>query len=103
MPKLKPGTLIPTRLDDEAIAAASFGDPNAQPLSKEELAQVRPTRRGRPAGSGSKVQITIRFDEDIVKAFKNNGEGWQSRMNEALREWLDHHDVSPVSEGGAKA
>lgn len=44
-------------------------------------------RRGRPSGS-AKVSTTIRFDADVVEAFKREGPGWQTRMNEALRDWL---------------
>jgi uncharacterized protein (DUF4415 family) len=45
-------------------------------------------RRGRPPGSGSKISTTVRFDADILAAFRAEGPGWQTRMNEALREWL---------------
>jgi len=45
-------------------------------------------RRGRPAGSGTKVSTTVRFDADVIGAFRETGRGWQTRMNDALREWL---------------
>ncbi|WP_372782424.1 BrnA antitoxin family protein [Litorivivens sp.] len=45
---------------------------------------------GRPAGS-NKVSTTIRFDRDIIEAFQKDGAGWQSRMNDALRDWLRTH------------
>lgn len=48
-------------------------------------------RRGRPPGSGTKESTTIRFDKDVLEAFKAGGPGWQSRMNAALREWLGKH------------
>lgn len=92
MPKLKQGTILPTAAEDAEITAAALSDPDAQPLSAAQLAALQPARgRGRPAGSGSKVQVTMRFDEDIVEAFKRGGDGWQSRMNGALREWLAQH------------
>lgn len=47
-------------------------------------------RPGRPAGS-SKVSTTIRFDADVIEAFKRGGPGWQTRINEALREWIAEH------------
>ena len=31
---------------------------------------------------------TKRFDAEIVDACKATGEGWQTRMNDALKEWL---------------
>jgi uncharacterized protein (DUF4415 family) len=44
-----------------------------------------PVRRGRPALERPKVSTTIRLDADVLAAFKANGRGWQSRINEALR------------------
>ena len=41
-------------------------------------------RRGRPPGSG-KAQVSLRLDQDVIAAFRAQGPGWQSRMNEALR------------------
>jgi len=50
-------------------------------------------KRGRPLGSGTKISTTIRFDADILAAFRAAGPGWQSRMNEALREWLQGRET----------
>jgi uncharacterized protein (DUF4415 family) len=50
-------------------------------------------RRGRPAGSSVKEQLTIRFDKDILEAFRSTGSGWQTRMNDALKEWLKEHVI----------
>lgn len=44
-------------------------------------------QRGRPKGS-DKVSTTVRFDNDVVEAFRAGGPGWQTRMNAALRDWL---------------
>ncbi|MDD2899337.1 MAG: BrnA antitoxin family protein [Desulfuromonadaceae bacterium] len=49
-------------------------------------------RRGRPAGQTKALQ-TVRFDLDVLAAFKATGKGWQTRMNEALREWLKEHPM----------
>ncbi|MBF0154590.1 MAG: BrnA antitoxin family protein [Magnetococcales bacterium] len=46
---------------------------------------------GRPAGSGTKVSTTVRFDADVITAFRATGKGWQTRMNDALRDWLQSH------------
>jgi uncharacterized protein (DUF4415 family) len=43
-------------------------------------------RRGRPPLSGKpKTAITFRLDEDVVKAYRETGEGWQTRINADLR------------------
>lgn len=49
-------------------------------------------RRGRPPGK-AKASQTIRFDLDVLAAFKATGRGWQTRMNDALREWLKEHPL----------
>ena len=63
-----------------------------------ELARVhtpvdiaRYTARGRPVGSikqDAKQAVTVRYSPDVLAAFKATGQGWQARMNDALREWL---------------
>lgn len=48
-------------------------------------------RRGRPKAESVKESLTVRYDTDVVAAFRASGPGWQSRMNAALREWLETH------------
>lgn len=48
-------------------------------------------RRGRPVSSAPKISTTLRFDATVLEAFKATGKGWQTRMNNALREWLKEH------------
>lgn len=45
-------------------------------------------KRGRPKKADPKVSTTIRLDPDVIAAFKADGAGWQTRINEALREKL---------------
>jgi uncharacterized protein (DUF4415 family) len=46
----------------------------------------RLVRRGRPPLSGKpKTAITLRLDEDVVSAYRETGEGWQTRINADLR------------------
>lgn len=35
-----------------------------------------------------KQQITLRLDADLIDWFKNNGEGYQTSINRALREYV---------------
>lgn len=66
-------------------------DEDERPLSREEMqAGIEKYRRGRPAGS-AKESTTIRFDRDILSAFRAGGPGWQTRINAALRDWLKEH------------
>jgi uncharacterized protein (DUF4415 family) len=53
-------------------------------------------RRGRPTGS-HKTATTIRFDDDVLEAFKATGPRWQSRLNAAVRDWLKTHSPDEVT------
>jgi uncharacterized protein (DUF4415 family) len=64
-----------------------------RPLTREEMQagiDAYRRQRGRPAGS-AKESTTIRFDRDVLAAFRAGGPGWQTRMNAALRDWLKTH------------
>jgi len=50
--------------------------------------------RGRPPKTTTKVPTTLRLDADIVESFRRTGRGWQTRMNEALRDWLRKHPTA---------
>ena len=46
----------------------------------------RLVRRGRPPLSDKpKTAITLRLDDDVVKAYRETGKGWQTRINADLR------------------
>ena len=51
--------------------------------------------RGRgPQKAQPKVSTTIRLSPDVVQAFRAAGDGWQTRIDAALKDWLRTH--SPV-------
>lgn len=47
--------------------------------------------RGRPKLDRPKVSITIRVDADVAEALRASGKGWQTRMNDAIKDWLREH------------
>lgn len=57
-------------------------------VTREEAAIEDKKHRGRTAADAPKISTTIRFDADVLAAFKAGGDGWKTRMNDALREWL---------------
>ena len=92
MPKLKTGIILPTPADDAAITAAAMADPDAVPFTNAEWEQIKPlVRRGRPLGSGSNTQVTLRLDVEVLEKFRASGDGWQTRINEALKSWVRTH------------
>jgi uncharacterized protein (DUF4415 family) len=75
--------ILPTVKENAAINAGIALDPDAREVTDAEFAQLR--ARGRPIGSGSKMQVTLRLDIDVVEKLKADGAGWQTRANAVLR------------------
>lgn len=47
------------------------------------------TKRGRPpVGDEPKQQVTLRLAPKVIRYFKQAGEGWQTRLNETLEEYV---------------
>ncbi|MFM2006590.1 MAG: hypothetical protein RLZZ09_2245 [Pseudomonadota bacterium] len=76
--------------EDAKITAAAEVDPDVLPYSDAELAALD-LLLVRPKAFNRKRSTTVRFDEEVLEAFKATGPGWQTRMNEALKEWLAFH------------
>jgi uncharacterized protein (DUF4415 family) len=47
--------------------------------------------RGRPRSAVAKQQVTIRLDPELLEKLRATGPGWQTRLNDAVREWLEKH------------
>ena len=58
-------------------------------------------QRGAVASSNGKTRITIYLDSDIIEAFRAkaevNGSGYQTEINQALRQVLDTQSGQPVT------
>jgi uncharacterized protein (DUF4415 family) len=55
---------------------------------RDKLSAIK--KRG-PQKSPTKIPTTIRFDADVLAELKASGKGWQTRVNEAVRDWLKTH------------
>lgn len=84
--------------EEAEIQAMIASDPDNPEMTEEELKELRPFREvfpdlaaaidrklGRPKSETTKKAISLRLDQEVIERFKAGGEGWQSRMNEALR------------------
>lgn len=88
------------QLTEEQIQRMIDSDPDAPEATDKQLAQARPfsevfpaladtMRRnvgGRPKADNPKVAVSLRLDQEVVARFKATGPGWQTRMNDALRD-----------------
>lgn len=89
----RPTVLMPTAEEDKAITAAALSDPDAQPLTPQQLKSMRPIQavRGRPKSERKKLLVSVRYSQEVVEFFKSTGEGWQSRMDGVLRQYVEQH------------
>lgn len=89
----RPDVAMPTVEEDKAINAAARSDRDAQPLTPKQLEEMVPLRtlRGRPKSDNKKLLVSVRYSPEVVAYFKSTGAGWQSRMDEALREYVEQH------------
>jgi uncharacterized protein (DUF4415 family) len=86
----RPSVVMPTVLQDRAINAAAKADPDAQPLTAKQLKSMVPLRalRGRPKSANPKQLVSVRYSAEVIEYFKSTGEGWQSRMDGVLRQYV---------------
>lgn len=47
-----------------------------------------------PQKTPTKERVTIRLSRNVVDTFRSSGEGWQTRVDAALQDWLKKHKVS---------
>jgi uncharacterized protein (DUF4415 family) len=87
-------------LSEAKIQAMIASDPDAPEVTDAQIAQAKPfveafpalserMRKnvgGRPKAENPKVAVSLRLDPEVVARFKAKGPGWQTRINEALRQ-----------------
>jgi uncharacterized protein (DUF4415 family) len=44
--------------------------------------------RGRPVKANKKISQNLRLDPDVLAAYKQEGNGWQTRINQVLRDHM---------------
>src|SRR3990167_5557668 len=88
-----PAVVMPTVAEDKAITAAAKADPDALPLTPKQLRTMVPmkTMRGRPKSENKKLLVSVRYSPEVVAYFKATGEGWQSRMDGVLQQYVARH------------
>ena len=82
--------VVPTKAEDEIIVAAAKADPDARPLTPGQLKAMVSMRalRGRPRSANPKQLVSVRYSAEVLAYFKATGEGWQSRMDGVLRQYV---------------
>lgn len=88
----------PELIDEDNPEWSEADFPRARPANEvlqevfpRELADQMLKPRGRPKAEVTKERITIRLSPEVVNAFRATGDGWQTRMDRALKDWLKTH------------
>jgi uncharacterized protein (DUF4415 family) len=84
---------------DTAMARAGKVDRDEAPQSapdprRAELLAAAARRAQLPLPK-RKVLLTLRIDPDVIDHFRATGTGWQSRLNDALKEWIAAKGTPP--------
>ncbi|MCF7695342.1 BrnA antitoxin family protein [Mycetohabitans rhizoxinica] len=88
----RPNLIRNTAQEEAAIERGIAADPDTFVPTDEQFAQMK-RRGGRPKLEQPKIAVTVRYDADVLQQFRASGDGWQTRMNNALREWLKTHPI----------
>ena len=100
MPAFKPDTIIPSDKEDKEITLQAIEDDTNH--TDKELAGFKPAAEfkelqtvlkaaGRPKLDNHKKPVSIRLSPEVVDYFKGTGKGWQTRMDEVLKDYVAHH------------
>ena len=77
----------------DAPKPAPAKPPAGEGLIKAAKEARQIAKRGPKPSGNAKQLITLRLDPDVIEGFKASGEGWQSRINVALRKALSLTDL----------
>ena len=93
MPKSKP--LIDSKGEVRELTAADMKRfrPVREVLPDTLLAKLKV--RG-PQKAPVKERITIRLSPEVVQQFRKTGDGWQARVDAALKDWLGSRKMTKV-------
>ena len=104
--------IMPSDAEDAVINAGIAADPDTFELTDADFKRMRPDsevlpelfgaelaaemlkpKGGRPRSANPKVYTGIRLDAEVLNAFRATGAGWQTRINNALKDWLREHSA----------
>ena len=77
------------KVDAHQVSASEYDE--LPELTEDMLARATVNRGGRPRSASNKVLLSVRYSREVVDFFRATGEGWQSRMDGALKEYVAQH------------
>ncbi|WP_419164385.1 BrnA antitoxin family protein [Candidatus Palauibacter sp.] len=82
--------------ENDGSTARGFDPDTAPDLSKDgwpEKFAKAPVRRGRPGRRGQRSPPPSGCPPRSSTHFRAGGRGWQTRIDDVLRDWIKQHDV----------
>ena len=90
----------PARVPDDADSPRSKRGEWDKAIVSRSMGELRTKLAARRTRGPNKLptneQVAVRYSPEVLAAFRATGRGWQTRMDEALRDWLKKN--APVSE-----
>ena len=77
------------KVDRHEIQASEYEE--LPELTDDMLARATLKRAGRPLSASKKVLLSVRYSREVVDFFRATGDGWQSRMDGVLKEYVAQH------------
>lgn len=77
------------RVDAHKVQASEYDD--LPELTDEMLARATVKKGGRPKSPAPKILLSVRYSTEVVEYFRSTGDGWQSRMDGVLRDYVAQH------------
>ena len=82
-----------TAKEEAAIANAVVVKGGGYAAVRAALAEKRKRGQRGPQQTPTKQLVSVRYSPEVLQYFKATGAGWQTRMNEALLEWVNKRSV----------
>ncbi|MBT4289988.1 MAG: BrnA antitoxin family protein [Deltaproteobacteria bacterium] len=88
------------KVDNHEISTGDYADIPELPedfFVKGQLYQNGKPLERRTRGkqkNPTKKQLTIRLNNEVIDFFKNQGNGWQTRINDILQKYVDSHHIA---------
>ena len=90
MAKRKPLTTRSGEVRELTAEDLKYFRPASEVLSPSLREKIATRKRG-PQKTPLKERITIRLSPEVVARFRATGDGWQTRVDAALKDWLANH------------
>ena len=83
---------MPSDEEELEIKKGIAQDSDSVPLTDDQWEGVKPVLKiGRPFSDNPKKPVSIRLSSEVLEYFRATGKGWQTRMDEVLKNYVATH------------